>query len=333
VGLPLVVVVLMLVQAQWLGLPDLGRAGALVLLVPIAMLLYSFAARPLRFGLGMAAALSVALLAGEPSRVEARARSFFGVYTIKYDPAGYRFLVHGTTVHGAQRTDPDARQEPLTYYHREGPLGQLFGALEQRPPRSVGAVGLGIGTVACYRRPGQRWTFFEIDPLIERIARDRRYFHYLEDCAPDAPVVLGDARRSLQAVPPAEYHLLILDAFSSDASPVHLLTREALALYLDKLAPEGLIALHISNRNLDLEAVAASLVADAGLAGRLQTQVPALAAQQAYRNAASWVVIARSEQDLGALAADPRWRPMPTGTAPPWTDDFSNLVGALRWRY
>jgi spermidine synthase len=146
-------------------------------------------------------------------------------------------------------------------------------------------------------------------------------------------VVLGDARRSLQAVPRAQYDLLILDAFSSDAIPVHLLTREALALYLDKLAPGGLIALHISNRNLDLEPVVATLLADAGLVGRVQTQAPPLEAQRSFRNAATWVAIARSEEDLGALAADPRWRPMSAVAAPPWTDDFSNLVGALRWRF
>ncbi|MGH6922090.1 MAG: fused MFS/spermidine synthase, partial [Geminicoccaceae bacterium] len=183
-----------------------------------------------------------------------------------------------------------------------------------------------------YRRPGQRWTFFEIDPLVERIARDRRYFHYLEDCAPDAEVVLGDARRSLQEVASGPYDLMIHDAFSSDAIPVHLLTREAFALYLDKLAPGGLIALHISNRNLDLAPVVATLLADAGLAGRVQTQVPPLEAQRAYRNAATWVAIARSEADLGALADDPRWRRMPAAAAHPWTDDFSNLLGALRWR-
>jgi spermidine synthase len=146
-------------------------------------------------------------------------------------------------------------------------------------------------------------------------------------------VVLGDARRSLQAVPRGQYDLLILDAFSSDAIPVHLLTREAFALYLENLAPAGLIALHISNRNLDLGPVVATLVADAGLVGRSQTQVPPIEAQRSYRNAASWVVVARSERDLGALAADPRWHRLTPGTVPPWTDDFSNLVGALRWRW
>jgi hypothetical protein len=332
-ALPLLVLLLMLLQVQWrrLGLPDLGVVGPLALLVPIAMLLYSFALRPLRFGLGVAAVLSAALLAGEANPVEGRARSFFGVYTIRHDPAGYRFLEHGTTVHGAQHTDPVARREPLTYFHRAGPLGQIFASLADRPPRTVGAVGLGVGTVACYRRPGQHWTFFEIDPLVEQIARDRRYFHYLADCAPAAEVVLGDARRSLQTVP-GRYDLLILDAFSSDAIPVHLLTREAFALYRARLAPGGVIALHISNRNLDLAPVVAALLADAGLVGRIQTQAPALEAQRAYRNAATWVAIARREDDLGALADDRRWQPLPAGPAEPWSDDFSNLIGALRWR-
>ncbi|HEX5077553.1 MAG TPA: fused MFS/spermidine synthase [Geminicoccaceae bacterium] len=333
-GLPLAALLLMLLQVEWrrLGLPDAG-GGAALLLVPVGMLLYSFAARPLRFGLGVAAVLGVVLLADGPNQVEARARSFFGVYTVRHDPTGYRVLVHGTTVHGAQRLDPEARSEPLTYYHRDGPLGQIFAALEDRPARSVGAVGLGVGTVACYRRPGQRWTFFEIDPLVEQIARDSGHFHYLEDCAPAAEVVLGDARRSLQAVPGGQFDLIILDAFSSDAIPVHLLTREAMALYLDKLAPGGLIALHISNRNLDLAPVVAALLADAGLAGRVQTLVPPPEAQRAYRNAATWVAIARGEAELGAIADDPRWRRMPATAARPWTDDFSNLIGALRWRW
>jgi spermidine synthase len=145
-------------------------------------------------------------------------------------------------------------------------------------------------------------------------------------------VVLGDARRSLQQVPGGTYDLLILDAFSSDAIPVHLLTREALALYVDKLAAGGLIALHISNRNLDLAPVVSTLLVDAGLAGRFQTEVPSLAAQRSYRNAATWVVIARDDADLAVLGDDPRWQRVAAGLAPPWTDDFSNLIGALRWR-
>jgi hypothetical protein len=225
--------------------------GMLLVCVPSAVALYALAERPLGFGLGIAAALAAALLTADGRTVVARERSFFGVYTVKRDPAGYQLLVHGTTVHGAQRVDSAGWRQPLTYYHRDEPLGHLFSVLGARP-RAIGVVGLGAGSVACYRRPGQRWTFYEIDPLVERIARDERYFHYLAECAPDAAIRSGDARLTLQDAARASYDLLILDAFSSDAIPMHLITREALALYLDKLAPGGVIAWHVSNRNLDL---------------------------------------------------------------------------------
>jgi hypothetical protein len=304
--------------------------------VPAALLLYAAAERPLRFGLGMAAALAAALLAADASQVIARERSFFGVYTVKRDPAGFNVLLHGTTIHGAQQLDPAARREPLTYYLADGPLGQLFAARAAAPPRTIGAVGLGVGTVACYRTPGQRWTFYEIDPLVERIARDARYFHYLADCAPDAQVILGDARLSLRAAPARSFDLLILDAFSSDAIPVHLLTREAFALYLDRLAAGGLIALHVSNRNLDLAPVVASLVRASSAVAWQQTYQPPgplSEATHAYRSASSWIVIARQTGDLGALASDPRWsRLEDQGQRRPWSDAFSDIVGALRWR-
>jgi spermidine synthase len=264
--------------------------------------------------------------------VIARERSFFGVYTVKRDPAGYHLLVHGTTLHGAQRIDAQRWREPLTYYHRDGPLGQLFNALGARP-RAIGVVGLGVGTVACYRRPGQRWTFYEIDPLIERIARDERYFHYLAECAPDAEIRSGDARLTLQGAPPAAYDLLILDAFSSDAIPMHLITREALALYLDKLAPGGVIAWHVSNRHLDLAPVIGDLAADAGVVAWLQADQPSRAEVAEYRSPSLWIALARRPEHLVPLAGDPRWtRLQGRPDARPWTDDFSNLVGALRWR-
>src|SRR5690606_27161810 len=137
---------------------------------------------------------------------------------------------------------PDLAREPIAYYHREGPLGQVFEALGSRLGR-IGAVGLGAGAAACHRTPGQQWRFFDIDPLVERIARDERWFSYLARCAGDAPVVLGDARLTLADEPDGAFHLLILDAFSSDAIPLHLLTREALALYVRKLAPGGVLLL------------------------------------------------------------------------------------------
>jgi hypothetical protein len=304
----------------------------LLVYVPSAVALYALAARPLGFSLGLAAALTAALLSADAHTVMARERGFFGVYTVKRDPAGYHLLVHGTTVHGAQQVAAEGWREPSTYYHRDGPLGQLFDALGARP-RTIGVVGLGVGTLACYRRPGQRWTFYEIDPLVERIARDERHFHYLAECAPDAEVRSGDARLTLQGAPLAAYDLLILDAFSSDAIPMHLITREALALYLAKLAPGGVIAWHVSNRNLDLAPIIGDLAADAGVVAWVQSDQPARAELARYRSASSWIAIARAPEHLAPLVADPRWtrlRRRPDQRA--WTDDFSNLVGALRWR-
>ncbi|MGH6913703.1 MAG: fused MFS/spermidine synthase, partial [Geminicoccales bacterium] len=333
--LPLAVLLLIWLRprAQSLGLPDLGSVGVLLFLVPAALLIFGAAAWPLRFGLALAAALTPVMVGAGGHRVLDRERSFFGVYTVERDPAGYDVLVHGTTVHGAQALDPRTRREPLTYYHRAGPLGQLMSALDP-PPRTVGAVGLGVGTVACYRTPGQRWTFYEIDPLVLQIARDGRYFHYLADCAPAAEVVLGDARLSLQGEPSGSFDLLILDAFSSDAIPVHLLTREAWRLYLDKLAQGGVIALHVSNRNLDLVPVVGDVIADVGASARVERYDPPAEAVRAYRSASVWIAVARRDADLGALAGDPRWRRLEARPgARPWTDDFSNIVGALRWRW
>ena len=334
-ALPLAVFGLILARAGWrgLGLPEPGAAATLSIFVPAAMLLYGMAERPLRFGLGMAAALGAGLLAADSDQILARARSFFGVYTVKQDPGGFHVLVHGTTIHGAERVDATRRREPLTYYLRDGPLGQLFAALKRDPPRTVGAVGLGVGTVACYRRSGQRWTFYEIDPLVEQIARDARYFHYLEDCAPAAEVVLGDARRSLQQAPSGHYDLLILDAFSSDAIPIHLMTREALALYLDKLSPRGVIAFHVSNRSLDLAPIVADLAAAAGVLAWRQSYQPPRGSESTYRTPSTWIAIAREARDLGTLTADPRWsRLVGRSDRRPWTDAFSNVLGALRWR-
>jgi spermidine synthase len=333
VALPIGVGILIAAWASAnIGLRGFGAVGLLLVFVPSALALYALAERRLGFALGIAAACGAALLAADAQSVLARERSFFGVYTVKRDPAGYHVLVHGTTMHGAERMEAGRRREPLTYFHRDGPLGQLLGAVGARA-RTVGAVGLGVGTVACYRQPGQRWTFYEIDPLVERLARDRRYFHYLAECAPDAEIRSGDARLTLRDAPRAAYDLLILDAFSSDAIPMHLMTREALALYLEKLAPGGVIAWHVSNRNLDLAPIVADLAADAGVVAWVQTDQPSRAQLAQYRTPSIWIALARRPEHLGALAQDPRWtRLQGRPGAPPWTDDFSNIVSALRWR-
>ncbi|HEX2210727.1 MAG TPA: fused MFS/spermidine synthase, partial [Longimicrobium sp.] len=198
-------------------------------------------------------------------------RTFFGRYKVmeyRHD-GGFHVLRHGSTLHGAQSMQAWRRREPLTYYLLHGPLGKVFAATADRAgTRRVAVVGLGTGTTAAYARPGEDWTFYEIDPGIERIARDTAYFTYLADSPARTRVVLGDARLSLARDTAATYDLILLDAFSSDAIPVHLVTREALQTYLARLAPRGIIAFHISNRYLDLEPVVAALAKDRGLAAR-----------------------------------------------------------------
>jgi spermidine synthase len=195
----------------------------------------------------------------------------------------------------------------------------------------VGVVGLGAGGLAAYSGPGERWTFFEIDPAVVDIARDRGLFTYLADTPATIDVVLGDARRTLTDQPDAEFGLLVLDAFSSDAVPAHLLTREALELYLRKLSPHGMIVFHLSNRFLDLEPVVAGAATSLGLAARVRSDSPTEAQARAGKAPSLWMVTARAPAELAPLAADARWR-APRAGAAPWTDDKSDLWSALHLR-
>jgi SAM-dependent methyltransferase len=299
----------------------------------VAALCYAWKDRPLRFGASVAGVLTAAAVpsAGGPKLLHAE-RSFFGVHRVREDPTGkYHTLYHGVTLHGAQAVAPERRCDPLTYYSREGPAGAAMEALAPAHGRRVAVVGLGSGTLAAYAKPGESWTYYEIDPVVERIARDPRYFTYLT-CAPGLRVVLGDARLSLTRAPDRSYDLLVLDAFSSDGIPVHLLTREAIAMYRAKLRPGGAILLHLSNRHLDLAPVVAAEARDAGLAGRIGFWSLTPAEEADFKAAGLWAVLAGREGDLGALANDPRWRPLLAGNASRlWTDDYSDLVRALTW--
>jgi spermidine synthase len=311
-------------------------AGIAIMFGLPALVCFSFSRRPLRFGLGVAAILAASqLYIGSVGSVLYAERSFFGIHRVSIGGQGrYRQLVHGSTLHGMQSTDPTRSREPLTYYYRSGPLGQLFAQLgRSQQPATVAVVGLGAGSTACYAQPGQAWTFYEIDPAVERIARDPRFFTFLRDCAPDAPVVLGDARLALKRAPQQGYELIILDAYSSDSIPLHLLTREALQLYMAKLAPDGVLAFHISNQHLDLEPVLGNLARDAGLSALVQNEVAISSAESEMGKAASqWTVLARAPADLESLAADPRWQPLrlDAGTGV-WTDDFASLLSVFTW--
>jgi hypothetical protein len=302
-----------------------GVAGVLALLLQGRRWAFTAALACLMAALGGAIQLETSL-SGQ------RQRSFFGVYTVSARPAaGYTALLHGTTMHGAQSLRPELATTPMTYYLSESGIGRALAQMESNA--RIGVVGLGTGTLVCHAKPGQRWTAWEIDPLIVTIAR--RDFSYISRCKPDLGIIVGDARLTLAQAPPAGLDLLAIDAFSSDAIPLHLITREAFGLYGRALARDGLLLVHISNRFLDLEPVLAALAR----AGGWRVQVLAMPAPhrdgQGWVTAGStWVALSRDPARLDALvAAGGGWRPPRSqkGLAP-WSDDFASVLPVLRWR-
>jgi spermidine synthase len=231
-----------------------------------------------------------------------------------------------------QSLDPKRGGEPLSYFHRTGPIGQVFAAVPQAAVTSdVAVVGLGVGALAAYRRPAQRWTYYEIDPIVERIARTEEYFTYLSACGTRCTVITGDGRVSIATAEAHKYGMIVLDAFSSDAVPMHLMTRESLALYLSKLAPGGVIVFNISNMHLTFTSVLARMAEDAGLVALWQREPPDAGSWQTGKFPSEWFIVARDRRDFGALAADGRWKvPVAAGGTPLWTDDFSNILSVIR---
>jgi hypothetical protein len=259
------------------------------------------------------------------------ARSFFGVLRVIASPDhSYRILRHGSTIHGREQVPSNGRCDPTTYYHPNGPVGQVVHNVGQRL-HEVALVGLGTGAMACYSAPGQHWTFFEIDPLVERIARDPSFFTHLRNARGEVGIVIGDGRITLQNVPAGAYDMVVLDAFSSDAIPVHLLTREALQLYVSRLKADGILAIHISNRYLRLQPVVTSLAAREGLF-TLANDPETISMEDANvgRAPAKWMVLSRVREPLAAVAARPNWhQPQVTATGFAWTDDYSNILNVL----
>jgi spermidine synthase len=317
------------------GLPEAWRSG-LIYGLPLVVAFFHVA-RPRRFGLALGAVLlASSVRVDEHGRTLHAERSFFGVSRVTLDPTGrFRHLVHGNTWHGAQFLDPARACEPLVYYHRRGPAGELFAAHAARHRTgNVAVIGLGTGSLACYGRPAEPWTFYEIDPAVIRLAQDTNCFTYLGRCAPQpVRIVQGDARQRLREAPAGAYTLLVVDAFSSDAIPVHLLTREALAEYLAKLRSGGLLAFHISSRYLDLERVLAGLADEAGLAGVVWDEGEMTPQESEQGRAAShWVVVGRRREDFGPLGRVAHWLPLEHPAGLVWSDDFSNLLGIVRWK-
>ncbi len=309
--------------------------GALILL---AGLTYSVRHSPLGLGLLTAVILIFTLgLHGLASNTLYQQRTFFGVLSVRdtviadenQQPEKVRELYHGTTKHGAERLTGANITTPLTYYSRPGPIGQLFAEFDgDNAGWNIGAVGLGAGALACYAKEQQHWKFYEIDPLVIEVAQNPTWFHYLERCGKNAAMVVGDARLSLVKEADHSFDLLIMDAFSSDAVPTHLLTREAMQLYFSKLKDDGLLAFHITNRHLALKKVLADHIENLHLAGLLQefkpeNEVPLVVATD-------WMVIAKQPQRLERLRQSRlgHWQKPPlTFGLRPWTDDFTHIIG------
>lgn len=252
-------------------------------------------------------------------------RTFFGVYRV-VAADGQHSLVSGTTVHGAQGFSPQPQAQPLTYYHEDGPFGEvmrIFGA----DAGHVGLVGLGAGALAFYGQPGQTFTFYEIDPAVVEIARDPSLFTYLQDTKAEVALLVGDGRLRLSESHP-QFQLLVLDAFSSDSIPTHLLTAQAIALFFQQVEDGSIVALHISNRHLDLEPIVGRLAAELGLAARVRHYTPGPDIEGA--SPTSVVILSEDEADLGPLAADPRW-PSPRIGHQLWTDTYTDLISVIRW--
>ena len=303
-----------------------------------ALIVFARQTRPFGFGLCVGVLLVSSAYALTSSEVLWRGRSFFGVYRISEsgDPPN-RSLVHGTTNHGGQLRAANGDIGPTAYYTASSPIAEVLAATQARSVgQRVGVVGLGSGALACYRRAGDAWRFFEIDPLMAWIAVESGHFELMARCAESVsapvPIVLGDARLTLAEEPDGHLDLLVIDAFSSDAIPIHLLTREAVTLYMDKLAEDGVLVLHISNRFLNLAPVLARIVEELGYAALRGSSNKIDREIDPAGTKSVWVLIARDQATIDALALGEVWRPL---EAPPgrrvWSDDFSNLLAVIRW--
>jgi hypothetical protein len=309
----------------------------------ISLLALSCLGRPLAFAVGLAA-LMLSYSGWDTLSVSAngnRTRSYFGIYEVRNRTDGNgapiaRTLTHGTTLHGIQNLLPGVETLPTSYYARGSGVGlalanatNLYGANAH-----VGVIGLGTGTLACYAQPGQRWTFFEIDRHMEEVARTN--FSFLSRCAPQAQVVIGDARLSIQRQPAGQFHLLAVDAFSSDSVPMHLLTREALAIYGDAMHRDGIVLFHISNRYLNLEPVIAELAQSGGWESSILVYQPTEEEEVMNATVSIWIALSRNPRAIARLVElsgpDADWSYLtPTPGFAGWSDDHASILPLIRY--
>jgi hypothetical protein len=309
-----------------------GAVGVLAALLALAL----NANRWKIFATVAVALVLIRLYPADDGRVET-VRSFFGVHKIVVTPGGqYHVLMHGTTIHGAEKylnndgTPVTGRPEPITYYHRDGGIGRAITAIRGRKgaPLKVAVIGVGAGTLTCAAEPGESWKFFDIDQTMVDTARDPKYFSYIQACAPDVKPVIGDARLTFAKEPDGAYDLIIVDAYSSDAIPIHLATKEAMAIYKAKLAPQGAVVMHVSNRHLELESVVVGIADANDMKSWVYDEDSGR--DDEYIFATDVVVSAREDVDVGKLASSDKWTETePTEGERAWTDDYSNILGAV----
>jgi hypothetical protein len=319
----------------WINPVNFGSFGPLIYFAILIVALNAFRNRSARFGGAIAIiVLGGQLASAQDENILGRWRSFYGVYEVSDTVDGrVRLLQHGTTIHGAQALDSRYADWPLTYYNREGPLGQAIHALRSAGKlRDISAVGLGVGTLACHFTNSQNLTFYEIDPLVAEIATNSELFTYLKICGHDTEIVIQDGRLGLAAAADASLDMIILDAFTSDAIPVHLLTREALQTYMSKLRPAGVLLIHVSNKFVDLPPLLHAATNALGLATLKNGYSPSPSEHDRGGYASDWIIIGRDRDALSDLAANSAWRDFPAAAEDAyWTDDYSNVFRALRW--
>ena len=306
----------------------------IVLGIPLILINHFFRERPVRFGLGLAAVMLASVFySGQTNHTLYVVRNFFGTSRVTTDSAGkINSLFSGNTVHGRQFVEQSRQCEPISYHHEHGPLGQVMAVFNAAPANHhVAVIGLGVGAMAAYSKPSQDWTFYEIDPDIIKLARESSHFTFLQKCMSGSlQIVEGDARLSLQNAPAHQYALIVFDAFSSDAIPVHLVTEQALDLYLSKLAAGGILVFHASNRSLDLRPILADLAASRKLIAIGFDDLKPISMEAI--DPSEWVVMARSESEIANLSINSQWQRLSgTKDARVWSDDFSNIFRAIRW--
>ncbi len=328
-----VVMALLIVVVDFAGMAA-TPPGLLICFGLPTFVAYFFSRRPVSFALALALVLGASLFYGEKQNELVAHRSFFGIHRVSCDPVTNRHqLAHGNTLHGQQSLHPELASIPQAYYHPGGPVGEVVQTYAKYPGARVGAVGLGAGALAAYVEPGQQWTFFEIDPVVAQIATDPRYFTYVSSAPEPVDIVLGDARLTLARANDREFHLLVLDAYSSDAIPMHLATREALALYASKLKSGGVMVFHLSNQHLNLVPILAATAASLGLVS-YERHDQSVSEREALegKEPSRWMVMANSTDVLEPLLAGNGWWPasFDSGT-PVWTDESNSILDAMEW--